>query len=329
MRAASLAGAAVAALLAVGPVRAQSAPDLGPTDRAGPTDRGGTGGNGAPLPAAIPATMPPDLPTMSPAPRLASRERRAVRAADRWRLRGCGTSLSADGVLEVMHGACEPTLVCAPFRWCDVALEPGEGPTDLPDIGDTRWQYQLRWAVEGMKRTMHIRFRPTDAGLDSNFVFSTNQRTVSLRLVSQPRAYMAFLKLSNPNAAARRGWALAAAQATVPAASATRGCDAVPVVPPSAFSIDAPRRAAGWAPVQVYGVASPGGTRTCIDFPADIGGVDLPTLVVRDASGVHHLVNSRLVGRRMEVDALVNAADLVAGVGSDRVVVSIARKDFR
>lgn len=182
MRAVLLAAVAGGALLAAPPVAAQSAPDVGGSDRGGPADRTATGGtNTAPLPALIPSTMPPDLPIMSPAPRLARREQRAVSMASRWRLRSCGTSMSADGVLEVTHGACEPTLVCAPFRWCDVALEPGEGPTDLPDVGDPRWQYQLRWATEGMKRTMHIRFRPTDAGLDSNFVFNTTQRTVSLR----------------------------------------------------------------------------------------------------------------------------------------------------
>ena len=57
--------------------------------------------------------------------------------------------------------------------------------------------------------------------------------------------------------------------------------------------------------------------------------MDLPTLVVRDATGAQQMVTSRLVGRRMEVDALVNAADFVAGVGRDQVAVSITRREYR
>ena len=336
-RALLLAGCAALALAAS--ARAQTVPQLNPASLPGPgdvgvapVDHGGQAGPGA-LPAPIPTTFPPALPTMSPAPPLPRRERRAVSLANRWRLRSCGTRITAEGVLEVQQGACEPTLVCAPFRWCDVSLDPGEAPSDLPDLGDARWQYELRWAVAGLRRVMHIRFRPTDAGLDSNFVFSTNQRTVSLRLLSQQRAYMPFLHLADAETQERREWARGMADAPgTPAPAGTpgaAGCDGVPVVPPTAFEIDAPRRAAAWAPVQVYGVAAGSGPRTCIEFPADIGAIDLPALVVLDAAGQHQLVTSHLVGRRLEVDALVNRALLVAGVGDGQVKVRISRRDYR
>lgn len=325
MRAALLASAAAVAFCSG--AEAQQVPAI----NAGPTSATAdyvavSGGAGPQSAAAIPKTMPPPLPTMSPAPPLARREARAVAMARRWRLRSCGTGMGADGVLEVQHGACEPTLVCAPFRWCDVALEPGEGPTDMPDIGDPRWQHQLRWSVQGMKRTLHIRFRPTDAGLDSNFVVNTNQRTVSLRLVSQPSAYMPFLKLSNPNHASRNQWARAVAEGAVGATAPGRACEGVPTVPPSAFAIEVPSRARSWGPLQVYGVTTPAGARTCIEFPADIGSMDLPTLVVRDAGGAHQLITSQMVGRRMEVDALIGEADLVTGVGGQQTAVSIKRR---
>ena len=330
-RPAPLAGASALALILAFPAGAQDVPALPGGATTTTTAAAGAQGNGAPPQAAIPGAMPPALPAMSPGARLAAREARALGMASRWRSRSCGTAMGADGVLEVQHGACEPVLVCSPFRWCVVALEPGEGPTDLPDIGDPRWQYQLRWAVEGMRRVMHVRFRPTDAGLDSNFVLNTNQRSITLRLQSTQRSYMPFLKLGNPNFAARQQWARAAALESVAGVRAGGGaaCDGMPTVPPSAYAIDAPRRSRPWAPVQVYGVTTANGARTCIEFPADIGSVDLPTLVVRDAGGVHQLVTSRLIGRRMEVDALVNSMELVTGVGRSQVSVSIARKEYR
>lgn len=314
---------AAAFALAASPALAQTVPALPTAMPAAPVAAGTTPRT------AVPATMPPPLPTMSPSAHLAPRERKAVRMATRWRRRSCGTSMGADGVLEISQGACEPTLVCAPFHWCDVALEPGEGPTDVPDIGDPRWKMQLRWSVKGMRRTLHIRFKPDDAGLDANFMLTTNQRTVTLRLQSHRTKYMPFLHLANPEAASRRQWLQAIAQGAAGGGARGASCDAMPSIPPTAFEIDPDRDARAWAPVQVYAVTSNYGIRTCIDFPANIGSIDLPVLVVRDASGNQQLVTSRLVGRRMEVDALVNRAELVTGVGSSQVSVEITRKEYR
>ncbi|MFC0389137.1 TrbG/VirB9 family P-type conjugative transfer protein [Muricoccus vinaceus] len=284
---------------------------------------------GATAAAPVPANMPPTLPTMSPSAPLSRRDASALNLATRWRLRSCGTSMGADGVLQVVHGACEPTLVCAPLKVCDVALEPGESPIDTPVIGDPRWQAVVRNGMDGGRRTMHIAFKPADAGLDSNFVLTTSQRTISLRLVSTQRNYMPFLKLGNPAYAQAQQWRQFQAQAYAAGMTGGAGgrsaCDGQPIIPSSAFDIDVPRAARDWAPLQAYVVAGPAGTKTCIEFPASGGGVE-PTLVVLGSDGGQQLTTARVIGRRMEVDAVLTRADLVVGVGSNQVAVGIRRK---
>lgn len=315
---------ALAATLAAltGPALAQQVPPIGSTPPAPPV----AGPQTAPPPL-VPATMPPALPAMSPSAPLSRRDASAVSMATRWRLRSCGTSMGASGVLQINHGNCEPTLVCAPFKLCVVTLEPGEMPTDLPKIGDPRWKTQTGFGMEEGRRVLQITFKPDDAGLDSNFVLATNQRTITLRLQSTQRAYMPFLKLGNPAFASQQEWRrLVASGATVTGAAASAsGCEASPLTPPSAFEIDAPRAARAWEPVQVYTV--PG--KTCIEFPADIGSTDLPALVVLDGAGAQNITTWRMVGRRMEVDQLLSRAELVTGVGGSQVTVTIRRKDRR
>lgn len=283
--------------------------------------------------AQVPTTMPPPLPTMAPQAPLAAREQAALRQVNRWRLRSCGTSMGPSGVLQFQHGNCEPTLVCAPFKLCGVALEPGEGPTDQPDIGDPRWKTNVRYGVDGGKKVMHIVFKPDDAGLDSNFMLQTNRRTITLRLVSRQRDYMPLVKLADPSFANQQSWRRAiAANVAGGAAQGSMGgaaCDQPPVIPPAAFEIDSPRALKELKPTQVYTVAGRSGPRTCIEFLADIGSKDLLTLVVLDGTGGPQLATAHFVGRRMEVDTIINAADLVMGVGSDQSAIKIRRREFR
>lgn len=325
--------ATVASLAMVSGAMAQQVPAIGgSTPPNTVTAQAGTASAANTPRAMVPDHMPPPLPTMSPSARLSARDAAAVRMSTQWRLRRCGTSMGADGILQINHGNCEPTLVCAVFKVCDVALEPGEGPTDLPSIGDPRFKSQIRFSSEGGRRVAHIVFKPDDAGLDTNFVLHTNQRTISLRLISTQNSYMPFLKLANPAFASTQDWRRAVADTSIGGGSTSGGanaCETPPVVPPTAFEIDAPRAARSWAPLQVYTVAGQSGARTCIEFPADIGSIDLPSLVVLDAGGNQQLTTGRMVGRRMEIDQLVNKAELVVGVGSSQVAVKIQRKEYR
>lgn len=196
---------------------------------AGTTGSAATDNGTSTTPAGLPQAFPPTLPTLSPEHALAARERRNVAATARPRM-------GADGVLHFVQGDGEPTVVRAPYRVCDISLEPGETITDKPDIGDPRWTTHPRISGTGAGRTLHIIVKPSDAGLDANIIVQTDRRTVSVRLVARTNDYMPFVKLDMPDSAGGEAWAsvIGGGAATLARASATASapCDTVPVVWP-------------------------------------------------------------------------------------------------
>lgn len=299
------------------------------------TGGGSTGGNtgaGA-IPAGLPRAFPPPLPTLSPERRLEPRERRNVAMAARWRARPARPRMGADGVLHFFHGDGEPTVVCAPYKVCDISLEPGETITDKPDIGDPRWVTHPRISGSGASRTLHIIVKPSDAGLDANMVVQTDRRTVSVRLVSRANDYMPFVKLAMPEGAGAgsdAAWASVIGTgmaAMARASTAAAPCDTPPVVPPDAYKLG--RGNVAWRPTQVYAVSTPVGLKTCIELPAHISSMDVPVLVALDSSGAEQVVSYRQQGRRLLVDRLIDRAVLVAGVGGGQDSVSIDRRGYR
>ena len=284
----------------------------------------------------VPAHFPPPVPTVSPERTLAPRERRNVAMATKWRARPARPRMDADGVLHFAHGDGEPTVVCAPYRVCDISLEPGESITDKPDIGDPRWITHPRISGTGAGRTLHVIVKPSDAGIDANMVVQTDRRTVSVRLVSRANDYMPFVKLDGPPDGAAGGeagdttWASVIGAGTTAAARtsvAATPCDTPPVVPPDAYRIG--RGNVAWRPTQAYAVSTPVGMKTCIDLPAHISSMDVPVLVTLDSSGAEQVVSYRQQGRRLLVDRLIDRAVLVAGVGGSQDSITIDRRGYR
>ena len=301
------------------------------TTGAGTTGDAGT--RAGTIPAGLPQTFPPPLPTLSPERPLASRERRNVAMTTAWRARRARPRMGADGVLHFTHGDGEPTVVCAPYRVCDIALEPGETITDKPDIGDPRWITHPRISGTGAGRTIHIIVKPSDAGLDANMLVQTDRRTVSVRLVSRTNDYMPFVKLDMPDSTggeAAAAWASvigSGAVAMARASAAAAPCDTPPVVPPDAYQLG--RGNVAWRPTQVYAVSTSVGMKTCIELPAHIASMDVPVLVALDGSGAEQVVSYRQQGRRLLVDRLIDRAVLVAGVGGGQDSISIDRRGYR
>lgn len=321
-----------AVAMCASPALAQEVPALGPPGaQQAVLSRGGTQtaaqnqSNGQTMPQGWPGQISP----VSPDRPLSSRERRNVGMATHWRLRACTPEQRADGVLEFTHGACEITVVCAPLRVCAIALEPGEAVTDLPDLGDPRWQVQRRVVGTGAQRTIHAIVKPSDAGLDTNLTIPTNRRILSIRLVSRRNEYMPFVSIrgsGSPSSSMQREWGREVALGTQRVAQAASPCDQQPTVPPSGFRIghsSSWASAPAWQPVQAYVVATPTGQVTCIDFPADLGASDLPALVAYDRSGTERVVTARWAGRRYAVDGVFPR---MAVVGANFETIRIERR---
>lgn len=297
-----------------------------------PAVSGRAAGGNAAAPEFVPDRPPPPLPLLSPSAPLARREQRNVAAANRWRLRACSPRQDTDGTLAFDHGACEITVVCAPFRVCDVALEPGEVATAVPDVGDPRVGLQPpRFSGAGAERTLHLVFRPSDAGLQSGVSIHTDRRTISFLVVTTQNQYMPLVTIRDPGRARASGWGMAVASGRgLGPGQQGEPCDQPPTVPPSAFDISAGGlfgSAPAWKPTQVYGVPMQAGTATCIEFPADLGSMDAPVLVPRDGpGGAAGIDNVRQVGRRYRVDRLLTRFDLIGGIGRAQESVSVRRK---
>ena len=89
-----------------------------------------------------------------------------------------------------MFGSTLPTIVCAPLYVCDLALQEGEAVNDL-NVGDSvRWK--ITPATQGAGDTLitHVMIKPTDVGLVTNLVITTNRRTYIVKLVSRERDWM-------------------------------------------------------------------------------------------------------------------------------------------
>lgn len=93
---------------------------------------------------------------------------------------------AGEGRVLFPYGQSQPTITCAPLHICVVTLMPGEKINDL-SIGDSvRWLVQTSQAGE----SPIVIIKPTEAGLGTNLVISTNrQRVYYLILESSDTKY--------------------------------------------------------------------------------------------------------------------------------------------
>jgi len=282
----------------------------------------------------IPDGMPPAMPhVLSPDRALPRKASVAIGVSNRWRYKVQRPVLGPDGQLEFTFGAGEPGVVCSPLHVCDIALQPGEMVIGQPFVGSPQWIVHPAVSGLGKQRTTHVIVKPADAGLDSNIQIATDRRMYSIQLLSRMNEYMPHVGFTYPNDAGA-SWNGAYASALSSAGSAGP-CDQPPVIPPSAYRISVTDGSPYWTPTQAYAVQTPVGMKTCIEFRADIGSVNLPALLLLGNDGTWFTSPTRIVvnyayqRRRFVVDELVNRAELVNGVEGERQRVKIIRESAR
>lgn len=239
--------------------------------------------------------------------------------------------LGRDNTLQYVFGGPDPTVFCAPFKGCDIRLQPGEVVRD-PNIGDTRWFVDLLFEGVAPNETPHILVNPFDVGLDTTLVITTDRRTYHLHLVSHSSKVTQKIAFIYPEdiranfvaARARQERERAAAQQQVQRTAFSDGTNLTDFV----FAYDLAGRAP-WKPLRVYN----DGERTYIDFPQAVKHTELPTLLILRTEGDilnedelvmvnTHYDPSRL---RLSVDSVFDRAVLLAGVGRNQVRVVITR----
>ena len=278
----------------------------------------------------VPATMPPPISSLSPNKPLTRKEAVGVATAQRWINKFQTPQLDSYGTLHFVDGRGQVQIVAAVDHVTDVALAPGEN-IFLPIVsGDTiGWIVHTAFARTAGKQVAHITIKPIDAGLSSNLVVHTSKRTISISLTSHQREYMPLVALDIPeeteSTSAVGLVAMAGGQQAVQTA-----CDMAPSVPREQFSVRGDN--VPWRPVDVYWVATPVGTKTCVEFASDIGSTSLPVLLALADDGgwfsapTKQIVNVRFVARRYIVDEALSRFVLVAGVGGDQTAITITRR---
>jgi type IV secretion system protein VirB9 len=274
---------------------------------------------------------PPRVPLFSgPDARLTPKEQKGIAFGRDWAGNRDMPARGEAGATVFVFGSTLPTIVCAPLFVCDLALEPGEGVNDL-NVGDSvRWKITPASEGSGEGLITHVIIKPTDVGLITNLVLTTNRRTYTIKLVSRERDWMPKVSFDYPDATealwkAYRGRSERASEiAEAARATAPRFID-------ERYRIEGDTPP--WRPVRVYN----DGVKTIIQFPPGVASGDLPTLVALadDASFLHldslwngptkTLVNYRFVKDRFEADKVLNRAVLISGVGGAQTSVTITR----
>jgi type IV secretion system protein VirB9 len=266
--------------------------------------------------------LPPPIPLVSPhvAP-LNTKERAGVALSRRWANRNEMPHAGQDGYVRFLFGATLPTVVCAPLRVCNLALQTGEIVNNV-NLGDSvRWKITPSVSGSGATQTTHLIIKPTDAGLVSSLDVETNRRTYAVKLVSTQSAWMPLVAFNYPDDA-KVQWQ--AYQQTV-------GFGAAATTLPTGENIANLQflcisGGPSWTPIRAY----TDGAKTYIEFSSSISHQAAPALVALANDGSwfsrpsSQIVNYRVMGNRYVVDAALDRAALISGVGGsqERVVIS-------
>jgi type IV secretion system protein VirB9 len=208
------------------------------------------------------------------------------------------------------------TIHTSPRFLTTIQLRPGE-KLIAKAAGDTvRWVLGETQAGSGEAAQVIVFVKPIRPDLRTNIVLTTDQRTYLIDAISNGAAsYTSVLTWNYPQEAARD---LAGAQARLAQQNGTRVAEAISLDRLNfRYRIDTPKgRTPTWSPLRVFD----DGTKTFIEFPADLSTRQAPPLFLVGDKGQAELVNYRVSGVYYVVDRLVDRAELRLGQGRQSVV---------
>ncbi len=219
------------------------------------------------------------------------------------------------------------TIYCAPLNLTDIALEPQEKIISIAAGDSLRWQVSQTYSGAGMTLAQHIIVKPNSPNLTNSLFITTDRRVYHLTLQSVTGdSYMVEVNwhyetspltfVSNQD----QGYSSSGSASGMPTASP--------------FQLDLSKldfnykfgtvkgSQPTWYPTRIFN----DGRQTFIEFPADFYNSDLPVLYIATTDKSYGtMVNWRLKGRYMVIDAVILKARLESGVVSkdDQTVIQI------
>ncbi len=272
------------------------------------------------------ASVAPVLAPYQPNVVLDAKELAALRIANEWKNSPDKPAKAADGSVKYLYGATLPTLICSTLQVCEIKLQRGEIINNV-HLGDAiRWTADPAETGSGAMAIQSIIVKPMEPGVTTNLIATTDRRSYTIKLISAKNRenWMPSISFHYPDDS-ERAWAnykekqrRAVESSTLPTGENIADMDFG-----FRLSGDNPR----WKPVRVYADKNAG--KTFIEFHSDKFHDGVPALVALGKNGglfsgpKEQAVNYRLWGKKFVVDALLEKAILISGVGSEQVRVTI------
>jgi len=258
--------------------------------------------------------------------------------AKKWQLgENAQPVLSPEGVLLFPFGQGQPEVVCAPLRACSIQLQQGEVINNVI-LGDTvRWIPAPAKTGEGPMATPHVIVKPTEKGLTTNLLVTTNRRTYVMTLRSSDTNYSSVVGYYYPydmvqNWQGEMEMAQRKAQEEANRKVADMPISSIEQLNLDGYELKGNNRLA-WYPTRVFD----DGAHVWIQMPPSMRSSEAPALVVLDKEGNSELVNYRVKTAQQGgnevtyyiVDKLFDRAGLILGVDDEQEKVEIVKKNTR
>lgn len=250
---------------------------------------------------------------------LTANEREGVQLAQKW-INGKTQPITApDGAVVYYYGASLPSVVCSPLKTCDIQLEAGEQlvKTGINTGDSVRWKITPTLSGSGDNAVTHIIVKPSDVGLETSLMLTTNRRSYMFKLVSRQSDWMPVVRFDYPDTI---NTALSSLYAKRTSAQAEKQLGNGLNIDNLDFNYRVDGQAA-FTPVRVYNNS----IKTILEMPRSVATGKLPSLLVVNA-GRRELINYRYNKGKFIVDGLPKEIVLVIGAGKYQQSVLIKHK---
>lgn len=265
-------------------------------------------------------------------PELNEQEKKGVAVTEKWKDKSLDSLVSQPGVnssVEFRFGESYPTIVCAVLQVTDIELQKGESVTSI-NMGDTtRWIVQSAVSRSGADQIQHLIVKPTDIGVSTSLIVTTDRRTYHLLLASDKSDFMHDVTFHYDTPVAelvptpkRKDKDDSKDDSPRRRKTSVKKSDPIPVKDNSDENYIV-NGSAVFKPVSVYSKDG----KTYLEMPPEVAHDEAPVLFEERKSGLFghakNLCNYRVHGKWYVVDKVLTNATLVSGVGAGQKKVVI------
>ena len=270
---------------------------------------------------------------LSPSKELSPIQQQRLALVDRYRNRDPQPLIEGNR-LTYLYGEGQPSLICAPFRICTLALAPGERIAKNGLLIGAATMWHVVQIYVGGDDAIHIALIPKDAGLQTSLSIlttGTDARYYHLELISDPEAYMPLVAFRYETQALDDiNDMVAKAQGSRESSLMDERHEQVLLEAYGDLAFDdlnfaydvSGCRSCAWRPERVFD----DGVRTIIVLPETSSTQALPALLIVGADSNTQVFNYRFDEPSYIVDGLFDEARLTLGVGRRQQEVLIRRK---